>query len=176
MCFSNSSVLQTSVSFSLSLYNYIIIIIKLFFIMRMRPPPLSHHCSPQFPAGQSTLLWSLCSTKNKTSNLKMNTSYSGPHGPSCFTPDFTLALTNCFQYIMSHSILGKGLLRGRLLLVPFENGSTEAQEKNLLQNVSACNTTAGWKNHVLASPSLRRITEHIYLRLRLPVCILKEWK
>lgn len=56
--------------------------------MRMRPPPLSHHCSPQFLLGILRLLWSLCSTKNKTSNLKMNTSYSGPHGPSCFTPGF----------------------------------------------------------------------------------------
>lgn len=55
----------------------------------------------------------------------------------------------------------------------FENGSTETQKKNLLQNVSACTTTAGWKNHVLASPSLRRITGTYYLRLRLPVCILE---
>lgn len=56
--------------------------------MRMRPSPLSHHSSPQFLLGILRLLWSLCSTKNKTSNLKLNTSCSGSPGPSYFTPGF----------------------------------------------------------------------------------------
>lgn len=36
----------------------------------MRPPPLSHHSSPQFLLGILRLLWSLYSTKYKTSKLK----------------------------------------------------------------------------------------------------------
>lgn len=123
----------------------------------MRPPPLSHHSSPQFLLGILRLLWSLCSTKYKTSKLK-NWIHPAqdPLGLHILHLDFTVVLTNCFQYIMSHSILGR-VVEGRLSLAPcwkWEHWGSE----NESPAKCLCMQHHRWKNHVLASPSLRKIT------------------